>query len=234
MKLPPGFFQEFRTCGQFVMLQMFLNLDPESLIRYGGLLLVCLLTFCSTGLFFSFFLPIGAILFTAGVFAATGHLPEHILTIHSLLILSSIAGSLSGFGFGRSTGRYFYNRKDSRFFKRRYLVSTEDFYKKYGALALMTGYFLPMIRSFSPVVAGIIGVKFTRFLLFSILGSVIFILVFVLSGYLIGNLPILRQWLKYIVGGFILIVTVPLAVKIVREMKKPHKNSNPNDQSSLH
>ncbi len=200
-----------------------LYLDAATLARYGGVFFVCLLVFCSVGLFFCFFLPIGGILFTAGILAATGGFPYSIITICFLLVISSIAGSLAGYGIGRSTGNFFYTRRDTRFFRRKYLIATGEFYKTYGTLALPAGYFLPIIRSFAPVLAGITRMKFQGFLIRTIAGSVIFILVFVLSGYLIGNLPFLRPWLKYIVAVFILLVTIPLLVKIVREMKKPAK-----------
>ena len=200
---------------------MLLYLDAESLIRYGGIFLVCVVTFCSFGLFFCFFLPIGAILFTVGMLTATGDLVYSIYTICFLLILSGVAGSLAGYGIGRSTGTFFYTRKDTRFFRRKYLIATEEFYKKYGAMALIAAYFLPIIRTFAPLLAGITGMKFQRVLISTIIGSVSFILSFVLAGYLIGNLPVLRPWLKYIVAGFILVVTIPLVMRIIREMKKP-------------
>ncbi len=202
---------------------MLLFLDAESLIRYGGIFLVCLMMFCSVGLFFCFFLPIGVVLFTVGILTATGDQIYSVFTICFLLILSSVAGGLTGYGIGRSTGNFFYSRKDTRFFRRKYLIATEEFYKKYGALALTAAYFLPIIRTFAPLLAGITGMKFQRFLIFTITGSVGFVLAFVLSGYLIGNFPVFRPWLKYIVGVFILAVTIPLVLRIIREMKKPMK-----------
>lgn len=201
--------------------QKLLFLDAESLMRYGGLFLVCLMMFCSVGLFFCFFVPIGVILFTVGIFTATGDLAYSIFTICFLLILSGVAGSLAGYGIGRSTGTFFYARKDTRFFRRKYLIATEEFYKKYGAVALIAAYFLPIIRTFAPLLAGITGMKFQRVLISTITGSVGFVLAFVLSGYLIGNLPVLRPWLKYIVAGFIIVVTIPLVMRIIRDMKKP-------------
>jgi membrane-associated protein len=132
-----------------------------------------------------------------------------------------VAGSLAGYGFGRSTGKFFYTRKETRFFRHSYLTSTEEFYKKYGRLAIPAGFFLPIVRTFAPVLAGIIKVKFQRFLLLSIVGSVASVLMYVLLGYLLGSMPFLKPWLKYIVTVFILAVTVPLVIKIIREMRKP-------------
>ncbi len=199
-------------------------LDAEALLRMGGILLVCLLVFASIGMFFCFFLPIGGVLFTVGILTATGTLQYSISTVCCLLIFSSFLGSLVGYGIGRSTGSYFYARKDSRFFRRSYLESTEIFYNKHGAIAIIGGYFLPVIRAFTPVLAGIIRVKFNRFLFLSFTGSVIFIAVFVLLGFLVGSLPVLKPWLKYIVAGFILVVTIPLVIKVVTQMRKPATN----------
>ncbi len=199
-------------------------LDAEALLRMGGILLVCLLVFASVGMFFCFFLPIGGVLFTVGILTATGTLHYSIHTVCCLLIFSSFFGGLVGYGIGRSTGNYFYTRKDSRFFRRSYLDSTELFYNKHGAIAIMGGYFLPVIRAFTPVLAGIIKVKFNRFFFLSFLGSVTFISVFVLLGFLVGSLPVLKPWLKYIVAGFILMVTIPLVIKVVTQMRKPTTN----------
>jgi membrane-associated protein len=196
-------------------------MDAESLIRYGGFIFICVLVFCSIGLFFCFFLPIGGILFAVGILAATGNLLPSVFTVCLLLTLSSVAGSLAGYGIGRSLGKFFYTRKESRFFRRSFLIATEKFYEKYGFLALPGAYFLPIVRTFAPILAGIIKVKFYRFLLLNIIGSVIFISVFVLTGYLIGSLPFLQPFLKYIIAIFLLAVTVPLVVKIVKEMRKP-------------
>jgi membrane-associated protein len=198
-----------------------LSLDVESLIRYGGVFLLCLLTFCSVGLFFCFFLPIGGVLFAAGVMVAAGGQLPSLFTVCSLLVLSSIAGSVAGYVIGRSTGKFFYTRKDSRFFRQSYLTTTEAFYNKYGSWAMIAGYILPIIRTFAPVLGGIIKVQFSRFLIFNIIGSIVFISMYVLSGYLIGSMPFLKPWLKYIVVVFILVVTVPVVVKIVRTMRGP-------------
>ena len=196
-------------------------MDAESLIRYGGIILICLLVFCSTGLFFCFFFPIGGILFATGILAAKENLLPSIFTICILLTLSSLAGSLAGYGIGRSTGTFFYTRAESRFFRRSYLTSTEYFYKKYGSLAMIGCYFLPIIRTFAPVLGGIIKIKFQRFLILNSIGSAVFISVFVLTGYMIGSLPFLQPWLKYIITVFVLGVTVPMIVKIIRTMRKP-------------
>jgi len=197
--------------------------DAESLIRYGGLFIVFLIVYANIGLFFCFFLPSGAVLFTAGVFTATGDLPYNIFTICSVLILASVLGSVTGYGFGHKAGPALYRRKDSKFFRRQYLISTEAFYKKHGVLTCIAGYFLPIIRTFAPVVAGMIRMNFSKFIFLSFIGSVLWIISFVLAGYFIGSRPLLKPWLQYIVIGFILVVTVPLIFKIIKGITKLRK-----------
>ena len=199
--------------------------DPESLVSDGGLLIVLLLVYGSTGLFFCFFIPAGAILFTVGIFTATGELQYDIFTVCSLLILASVLGNLTGYWFGWKTGPLLYRRKDSRFFKKQQLKTAETFYNKYGWLALTVGLYLPIIRTFASIVAGVVRLNFRRFILLTIAGSVVWILSFVLAGYFIGSRPFLKPWLNYIVIGFILVVTIPLTIWMIKELRKMRKEN---------
>lgn len=194
--------------------------DVESLINYGGLLFLFLAVYGQTGLFFCFFLPSGGFMFAAGVLIATGSFDYHILTVCILLAAAAVAGNMTGYWFGRKTGPLLYNRKDSRFFRRQYLVSAEHFYKKYGSIALAAGVFLPLIRTFAPVVGGIIRLDFRRFFLFTTIGSIAYVFSFISAGYLIGNLPFLRPYLKYFIIFIIVAVTVPVVIRIIREFRK--------------
>jgi membrane-associated protein len=197
--------------------------DSDSLIRSGGLLILFLSVFCQTGLFFCFFVPSGVVLFTAGVFVATGDLHENLFIVCSLLIIASALGNMTGYWIGWKAGAMIYKRKDSRFFKKKYLDKAEAFYKKYGNIALAAGLFFPIIRTFSPVVAGMIKLDFRRFVLFTFIGSVLWISTFVIAGYLVGIMPGLRQYLKYIVIGIILAVTTPILIGIIRNLSNAAK-----------
>ena len=190
--------------------------DPESLVSDGGLLIVLLLIYGSTGLFFCFFIPSGALLFTTGIYTATGGLQYDLFTVCCLLILASVLGNLTGYWFGWKTGPLLYKRKDSRFFKKQHLKTAETFYNKYGWLALTVGLYLPIIRTFASIVAGMVKLNFRRFILLTVTGSVVWIMSFVLAGYFIGSRPFLKPWLNYIVIGFILIVTIPLIIWIFK------------------
>lgn len=200
--------------------------DVESLIRYGGLIVICLVVYGTTGLFFCFFLPVGLVLFTAGVLAASGDLQHNIFLLCSLLALSSFLGSITGYGFGWQAGKMLYKRKESRFFRRKHLDAAEAFYEKYSGWALTAGFYLPIIRTFAPIVAGMVRLNFRRFALFTFMGSVIWIFSFVFAGYFIASRPFLKPWLNYIVIGFILIVSVPLLIRIIREMRKTREKTD--------
>lgn len=204
-----------------ITLHPFLSIfDIEALIRYGGLLIMCLLVYGSTGLVFCFFIPIGAVLFTGGVFIATGGLQYNLFTSCSLLTLASVLGNLTGYWFGRQAGPSLYRRQDSRFFRRKYLVAAEEFYRKHGRLTLAAGFYLPVIRTFAPIVAGMIRLEFHRFIWPTVIGSVIWIVSFVATGYFIGSRPFLKPWLTYIVIGFILVVTLPILVRVIKGLRK--------------
>jgi len=216
-------------CVIHILQNLLIIFDPESLVGDGGLLIVFLLVYASTGLFFCFFIPTGAILFTAGIYTATGGVQFDIFTLCSLLILASILGNLTGYWFGWKTGPLLYSRKDSRFFKKQHLKTAETFYNKYGWLALTAGLYLPIIRTFTSIVAGMVKLNFHRFILFTVIGSVVWILSFVLAGYFIGSQPFLKPWLNYIVIGFILVISIPLITWMIKELRKMRKANEENE-----
>lgn len=199
--------------------------DSESLIRYGGLFILFLAVFGQTGLFFCFFIPSGALLFTTGVFVASGDLPQNIFIVCSLLIIASFMGNITGYWIGLQAGPIMYKRKESRFFKRKHLAAAETFYNKYGKIALAAGLFFPIIRTFAPIVSGMIKLNFRRFLLYTFIGSVFWIVSFVMAGYVLGTMPFLKPYLKYIIIAVILAVTMPMVVTIIRKLNKTGKQS---------
>lgn len=193
--------------------------DAEAFIRNGGLLLVFLFVYGSTGLFFCFFIPVGAILFTTGILIASGGLEYDIYIFCFVLILASVLGNLTGYWFGRKAGPILFKREDSRFFKKRHLISADLFYKKYGWLALTLGLYLPIIRTFASIIAGIVRLKFRRFVFLVFSGSVVWIVSFVSAGFFIGSRPYLKPWLNHIVIAFLLIVTIPLFIWVFKELR---------------
>ncbi|MNY26720.1 Inner membrane protein YqjA [compost metagenome] len=182
--------------------------------------------FAETGLFFGFFLPGDYLLFLAGMFVATGKLDVNIYVLIFGLCVSAVSGNFVGYWFGRKTGPMLYHRKESFFFKRRYLKAAEEYYHKQGAFALIMGRFVPIVRTFAPIFAGVVKLDFKRFALYNVSGALIWIASLTLLGYFLGKRfeKEINDYLLYIIIGFIVITTIPLIVTFVR--KKVVKDSN--------
>ena len=197
--------------------------NAETMVSNGGLLIICLAVFAQTGLFFCFFIPSGIFLFTGGAFVATGQLEHSIITVCVCSILASVSGCISGYWFGWQAGPLLYKKKDSKFFRQQYLKAAGIFYKKYGKFALIPGMLFPVTRTFAPIVAGIVRMNFSRFILFVFIGSTLWISVFLAAGYLIGSVPAIKEYLSYIVVAIILVVTIPVVARIIRGLKNAGK-----------
>ncbi|MES2454394.1 MAG: VTT domain-containing protein [Bacteroidota bacterium] len=197
-------------------LQQFI--DPEKLLREGGFYVVMFVIFAETGLFFGFFLPGDYLLFLAGMFVATGKLDVNIYWMIAGLSISAVLGNFTGYWFGRKTGPVLYDRKDSIFFKRRYLKAAEDYYHKQGAFALIMGRFVPIVRTFAPIFAGVVKLDFKRFALYNIAGALLWIASLTLLGYFLGKRfeKEISDYLLYIIIGFIAVTTIPLVYTFVK------------------
>lgn len=197
-------------------LQQFI--DPEKLLREGGFYVVMFVIFAETGLFFGFFLPGDYLLFLAGMFVATGKLDVNIYVLILGLCVCAIAGNFTGYWFGRKTGPMLYQRKDSLFFKKKYLKAAETYYYKQGAFALIMGRFVPIVRTFAPIIAGVVKLDFKRFAFYNVAGAIIWITSLTLLGYFLGKRfeEEINDYLLYIIIGFIIITTIPLIITFVK------------------
>ncbi|NTE05471.1 DedA family protein [Agrobacterium tumefaciens] len=191
---------------------------PEKLLREGGFYLVVFVIYAETGLFFGFFLPGDYLLFLAGMFVATGKLDVNIALLLAGLCVAAISGNFTGYWFGRKTGPVLYTRKDSFFFKKRYLKAAERYYNKQGAFALIMGRFVPIVRTFAPIFAGVVRLDFKRFALYNVVGGVLWICSLTLLGYFLGKRfeKEINDYLLYIIIGFIIITTIPLLITFVK------------------
>src|SRR5690606_15857558 len=194
--------------------------DAESIIQFGGLLIILLAIYAQTGLFVCFLLPSGVFLFMAGILFATDSFGHSFPALCVSSVMACLLGTVTGYMIGYKAGPLIYRRPDSGFFKKQYLTAAENFYNKYGPWALSLGVFFPLTRTFSPLVAGIIHLRFSRVVLFALLGSIGWILSFATAGYLIGSMPFLSPYLRYVVAGIIIVVTIPVVINIVRGIKK--------------
>jgi len=193
--------------------------DAQSIIRKGGFYLLLVVVFAETGLFFGFFLPGDYLLVLAGILCASGMVDVPIYTLIISLILAGILGNYTGYWFGYRTGPVLFKRNESIFFKKRYVTLAEEFYAKYGGMALVLGRFFPIIRTFAPIFAGVVKVNFKKFSLYNIIGSVTWVTTLTLTGFFLGRkYPYeIRHYLKYVVLGLIVITTAPLIVAYLRK-----------------
>lgn len=204
-------------------------IDPEKLLKEGGFYVVLFVIFAETGLFFGFFLPGDYLLFLAGMFVATGKLDVNIYVLVLGLCISAICGNFTGYWFGRKTGPVLYKRKDTFFFKKRYLIAAEQYYRKQGAFALIMGRFVPIVRTFAPIFAGVVKLDLKKFALYNIAGAILWIASLTLLGYFLGKrfAEQIEEYLVYIIIGFIVITTIPLVITFVK--KKVTKGENDNE-----
>jgi len=198
--------------------------NPESIIKYGGFWLLLFVVFSETGLFIGFFLPGDSLLFTAGMLTATGIIEIPILFVLLGVFLAASTGNSVGYAFGRKTGQAIFKRKKTFFFKPNHLKTAKNFYDKHGGKAIILGAFLPIVRTFAPIVAGAVELKYKKFIFFNITGAAIWSSVMILSGYFLGtNVPGIKEYLHYIIIFLIVITTIPILLTIYKEKKKSKK-----------
>jgi len=193
--------------------------NVQDLVRSGGTLLVCVIVFVETGLFVGFFLPGDSLLVTAGVFAGAGQ-----LTLAWLLVpvsLCAIAGDQLGYFIGRKAGTNLYRREDSRFFKKRHLERAHQFYERRGASAIIIARFVPIVRTFCPPVAGAAQMRYTRYLLFDILGGFLWVCAMVLAGYTLGKkIPNIQSKIHWVIAAVVVISLIPAVIEGLRVRRK--------------
>jgi membrane-associated protein len=193
--------------------------NVQGLIQWGGTVLVCLIVFMETGLFVGFFLPGDSLLITAGIFAASGHVK--LAWLITLGPLCAIAGDQLGYWIGRRAGNALYQRKESRFFKRRYLEQAHRFYQKYGTVTIIVARFVPIVRTFCPPVAGAARMTYLRYLAFDIVGGVLWVVGVVLTGYFLGSLvPNIGSQIHWVIAVVILLSILPPVITLLKHRSK--------------
>ena len=200
--------------------------SAQSVINLGFYVLL-VVVFAETGLFFGFFLPGDYLLFMAGLFCSTGQSDVSIYTLVLSLIAVGILGNYTGYWFGRRTGPAIFDKDNSFFFKKHHLIVVENFYAKYGAMALVLGRFFPIIRTFAPIFAGVVKVDPKKFALYNIIGCIAWVNTFTLGGFFLGRkYPHTKEYIHYIVFGLIIVTTLPLIFAFFK--RKLHRSENVN------
>ncbi len=210
-------------------------LNPNFYIQHGGLWMIVFIVFAETGLFAGFFLPGDALLFVTGIYSSdivtaalfnTNNQWTDLGILWVLITTAGILGNFIGYWFGRKSGPYLYHRKDTFFFKKKYLLQAHDFYEKNGGGAIIVARFIPFVRTFAPIVAGIVQMDKKKFIFFNIIGSMLWVGSMLVAGHFLQTIIYkelkfdLKEHLEVIVIGIVLITTLPVIWKLFLSKKK--------------
>lgn len=214
-------------------------LNPEFYINNGGLWVLLFIVFAETGLMIGFFLPGDSLLFVAGIYSENlvsrllpGGTGSDFLDLVILLVLVSfcgIIGNTLGYWFGKKSGPFLFHRKDNFLFKKKYLFQARDFYEKHGGQAIVFARFLPIIRTFAPIVAGIVGMDKKKFGVYNVIGCIAWVLTMLFAGHYLYKFCLvkfdfdLKKHLEVIVIGIILVTTLPVIFKIFFGKRENHE-----------
>jgi membrane-associated protein len=208
-------------------------INPAWIIEHGGLYLLLAIIFAETGLFIGFFLPGDSLLFVAGIYSEAlsnsfFHAPFVVIMV--LIALCGVLGNMVGFWFGKKSGPLLFKKNDTFFFRKKHLHQAHDFFVKYGGGAIFFARFLPIIRTFAPIVAGMVGMEAKKFMFFNIIGSFAWVFSMMLAGHYLDKLfPSLKEHLELIILVIILITTLPVIIKLVTGKVK-HKEAVPSQE----
>ncbi|MEK6562951.1 MAG: VTT domain-containing protein [Candidatus Binatota bacterium] len=193
--------------------------DVESLVRVGGLAALTAIVFTETGLFVGFFLPGDSLLVTAGIFAAKGDLD--LWTLNTVLSLAAILGDTTGYVIGFKTGPMIFRREDSLFFHRKHLLTAKQFYDQYGGFTIVVARFIPILRTFAPVVAGVGKMQYSRFIAYNVFGGIFWVFSMTFAGYFLGRMvPNIQEQIHIVIAVVIFLSLLPGIIKLAREKWK--------------
>jgi len=200
--------------------------SPEgfnTMIEWGGYAVLWGIIFAETGLLIGFFLPGDSLLVTAGLLASQNQFGLDIFWLNVLLIPAAIIGDAVGYTIGRKSGERLYSRPDSRFFKREHIEKTKAFYARHGGKTIVLARFVPIVRTFAPMIAGAAKMPYRQFATFNILGGVLWILTTTLLGYFLGNIPGVDRYLHLVIGAVIVLSIVPIVVEVIKARRRKAK-----------
>lgn len=203
------------------MIDLFLHLDVHLNQLAGDLggwlyLVLFLIVFCETGLVVTPFLPGDSLLFAVGALGAMPGSPIQMVQVIFLLCVAAVVGDAVNYGIGRRLGPRVFSLESSRLLNHEHLVHTQRFYERHGGKTIILARFVPIVRTFAPFVAGIGQMAYRRFALFNITGGVAWVLLFVLGGYLFGNLPTVKQNFHFVIVAIIVISVMPAVIEYLR------------------
>ncbi|WP_434742359.1 DedA family protein [Micromonospora sp. SH-82] len=201
-------------------------LDPEFLISTFGLLGILAIVFAESGLLIGFFLPGDSLLFTAGLLTADGQYITYPLWVVCLLItIAAIAGDQVGYAFGRKVGPALFRRPDSRLFKQENVVKAHGFFERYGARSIVLARFVPIVRTFTPIVAGVSGMNYRTFVTYNVVGGVLWGTGVTVLGFFLGQIPFVKANIEAILIAIVLVSVLPIAFELLRARLATHRRA---------
>jgi membrane-associated protein len=207
--------------------------DPNQLIHllstvmtgWLGYAALFAIVFAESGLLVGFFLPGDSLLFTVGVVSGAGKLP--VVAMICLLAFASMLGDGIGFLLGGTLGHALFKRPSSKIFRREYLDRTHAFYERHGGKTIIYAKFVPIIRTFAAFVAGVGKMRYLRFLAFNVFGAIGWVTLMITAGYVLGNVPLIRNNFEKVVLGIIAVSLLPAALQILKSRKAPQPVLDP-------
>jgi len=199
--------------------------NVRGLVEYGGLALLAIVVFAETGLLVGFFLPGDSLLVTAGVYCTSPN-PEqapllNIWTVNLVVIAAAIVGDTVGYWFGAKTGPKLFTREQSLLFSRKHLLRTKEFYERHGGKTIIIARFMPFVRTFAPVVAGVGQMQYRRFLRFNVIGAFSWVMSMTLLGFTLGKVyPPITKEIDKVVILIIFVSLLPGAISYLKSRKK--------------
>ncbi|MCG7525804.1 VTT domain-containing protein [Streptomyces sp. OfavH-34-F] len=198
-------------------------LDPDYLIGQFGLIGVLVIVFAESGLLIGFFLPGDSLLFTTGLLVTTGKLHTPLWLVCVLVALAAIIGDQVGYLFGRKVGPSLFNRPDSRLFKQENVEKAHEFFEKHGPKSLILARFVPIVRTFTPIIAGVSRMNYRSFIVFNIIGGILWGVGVTLLGAALGNVKVVHENIEAMLILIVLISVVPIIIEFLRARGKGKK-----------
>lgn len=198
-------------------------LNPEVLIEWFGayaIFGVCAIVFIETGLLIGFFLPGDSLLFTTGLLIATGIIATPIWVAAPLIGLAAFIGDQTGYQIGRLTGPRVFNRPNSRFFRQEYVDKTHNYFERYGGRTIIIARFVPVVRTFAPVMAGVGAMSRKTFITYNAIGALLWGVGVTMLGYWLGQFQIVRDYVEIVLIGIVVISAIPIILEIVRSVRR--------------
>jgi membrane-associated protein len=192
-------------------------LDPEKVLAAAGTIGLIAIVFAESGLLFGFFLPGDSLLFTAGLFASQGKLNLAVILVGCFA--AAVAGDQVGYAFGNRVGPALFRRPDSRFFKQEHVEKAQAYFDRYGSKTIVLARFVPIVRTFAPIVAGVGSMRYRTFLVFNVLGGFLWAVGVTLLGYFLGEIDWVEQNLEIAILGIVGLSVLPIVFELVRSRR---------------